>query len=443
MKISPARIAAFEILSKIESETAFSSVLLPLYATLLSPPDRALCHQLTLGILRKQMYLDCVIGNFGKGKKIDPAVRIALRIGLYQLLFLDRIPDYSAINDSVNLVQYAKKTSAKGFVNAILRRATRENISCEYADDIERISVEASHPRWLIEKWIGRFGVAETERLAHSNNEISEITFRFTARSSQKIREKFLNNWNEQKTVSVVKMSEFVEDCFIADDIDTELLDLVENGEIYFQDEASQMVAVSIDIRSGDKFLDVCAAPGSKTTLIAGREMMKTETVVAGDLHWPRASFLRDNCRNQGVGFVHVLQYDAESELPFANESFDVVLLDAPCSGTGTIRHNPEIRYSLKPSDLAGLSQKQLTLLQNASKAVKQGGRLIYSTCSLETEENEQICEKFIADNPRFSMIKPRVPERFMNADGFAQTLPHRDNMDGFFIAAFEKVHQT
>ena len=427
MKISPARIAAFEILLKIGREKAFSSVLLPLFEKDLAASDRGLCHQLTLGILRKQLYLDKIIAEFTNGKKLDPAVKIALRIGLYQLLFLDKVPDYSAINESVNLVQYAKKTSAKGFVNAILRRATREAVSFNFAGETERISIETSHPAWLIEKWIASFGIEETEKLAAANNEIPPVAFRFTAKGSFK----------EAKNAD---RSEFVDGCFTAETIDAEMLDFAEKGEIYFQDEASQMVAAAIELKDGDKFLDVCAAPGSKATQIAERGMRNAELIVTGDLHYQRLQFMRGNCQKQGVDFVNVLQYDAVKSLPFADESFDIVLVDAPCSGTGTIRHNPEIRYFLDPADFAGLWQKQLAILQNASKLVKPGGRLIYSTCSLEKEENEEVCSAFLSGDPDFEKTQPKVPGKFLRGAGFAQTFPHRDNMDGFFIASFERV---
>jgi 16S rRNA (cytosine967-C5)-methyltransferase len=137
---------------------------------------------------------------------------------------------------------------------------------------------------------------------------------------------------------------------------------------------------------------------------------------------------------------VNILQYDAESALPFADGVFDTVLIDAPCSGTGTIRHNPEIRYSLEPADFAVLGNKQLRFVQNASELIRPGGRLIYSTCSLESEENEQVCEAFLERAPEFSKRKPNVPDRFIDDDGFARTLPYRDNMDGFFIASFVKT---
>ncbi len=167
MNISPARLASFEILFRIEKEKAFSSSLLPLYEENLKENDRRLCHELTLGTLRKQIYLDKIIENF-VNKKLDLEVRIALRLGIYQIKFLDRIPVYSAINESVNLIQKAKKTSAKGLVNAVLRKISREKIELNFADEIEQISVATSHPRWLVEKWISQFGFWETEKLVGS-----------------------------------------------------------------------------------------------------------------------------------------------------------------------------------------------------------------------------------------------------------------------------------
>ena len=266
-KISPARLATFEILTKIETEKAFSSVLLPYYENKLAPDDRALCHELTLGVLRRQIYLDKVIENFTNNKKLDTAIKIALRIGLYQLIFLDKIPAYSAINESVNLVGKAKKTSAKGFVNAVLRRATREKIEFRFTDEIERLSIETSHPRWLIEKWIGQFGIEETCKLAVENNQISPVAFRLSGkfyRSNAATQSKITS-----EIQSRAEKSRFVKGCFIAEKFDAFLLKLSENGEIYFQDEGSQAVGQAVDLREGEKFLDVCAAPGSKTTQIA------------------------------------------------------------------------------------------------------------------------------------------------------------------------------
>lgn len=425
MKISPTRVAAFNVLLRIETKKAFSSILLPAYENGLSAADRALCHELVLGVLRRQIYLDKIIDDYSKGKKLDAAVRIALRLGMYQLLFLDRIPEYSAVNESVSLVQMAKIASAKGLVNAILRRITKEKVELTYTDDIDRLSVETSHPRWLIEKWISEFGFDEAAELAAANNQISEQAFRLLSDGS-------IDNYTARR-------SEFVDGCYLTDKFDNNLITAAENNEIYFQDEGSQMIACSIRVAAGGNFLDVCAAPGGKTGLVVKRNASNIQLAVAGDLHWQRAAVLRDNCLRQGLGNINVVQFDAEDPLPFSDNSFENVLVDAPCSGTGTIRHNPELRYFLTPADIVELSAKQLKILANASKLVIRGGFLVYSTCSLEKEENEMVCQKFLSENSDFQIVKPNVPERFITGEGYARTFPHRDNMDGFFIAEFVK----
>lgn len=424
MKISPARVAAFDILKRIETERAFSSVLLPEYEASLSPKDRSLCHQLTLGVLRKQIYLDRIIDHFAGGKKIDVAVRVILRLGLFQLNFLDKVPDHSAVDESVNLVQQAKKSSAKGFVNAILRRSLREPFLSEYSDDIDRLSVETSHPRWLIEKWIAQFGAENAGAIAAANNQQPKMAFRLTAKSPQGLK------------FEGVQRSEIVESAFVVNRLTPEIADAAARGDIYFQDEGSQLVAQAVELPDGASFLDVCSAPGSKVSQIATRAK---DLIVAGDLYEKRVRFLKENCANQGADNVRIVQYDAEFALPFADESFDVVLVDAPCSGTGTIRHNPEIRYALAPGDFDELSRKQRRIMANASKLVKKGGSLIYSTCSLEIEENEAVAEDVLSGNGDFEKVRPSVPERFLRNDRYARTMPHRDEVDGFFIAAFNR----
>jgi 16S rRNA (cytosine967-C5)-methyltransferase len=438
IKISPARLAAFEILLKIESEKAFSSVLLPISEEKLSSKDRALCHTLTLGVLRKKLYLDKLIEELTKKKteKFDLAVLLALRIGLFQILFLDKIPAHAAINESVNLVHLARKRSAAGLVNAVLRRAARGETNLEFADEIEKLSIETSHPRWLVEHWTKQFGFEETKKLAAANNETPKLAFRLTKKS-------------DEKTLETLKKLglEITESAIVADAWEVlksnEILHLyADEGKIYFQDEASQLAAQTVRLKPNENFLDVCAAPGSKTTQI-NYELQITnyelQAFVAGDRYFHRLRVLRETCERVGAENVEIIAYDAEKSLPFAAESFDVVLVDAPCSGSGTIRHNPEIRYFLRSEDFTDLSAKQLQILENASKVVKTGGRLIYSTCSLEREENETVCERFLASRECFIKISPAVPERFLTREGFARTFPQKDKTDGFFIAVFEK----
>jgi 16S rRNA (cytosine967-C5)-methyltransferase len=449
MKISPARLASFEILGKIEREKAFSSVLLPLYEEKLETRDRALCHAMTLGVLRKKIRLDQIVQAFSKTKiaKLDVEVLNALRLGLYQLLFLDKIPDFSAINESVNLVALAKKTSAKGFVNAVLRRATREKPELKFADETERVSIETSHPRWLIENWIRQFGFDETERLAKSNNETPRLVFRLTAKSGEKTVEIL-----RKLGVDLIE-SKIVPNAWRVEKANEMLFAYAGEGKIYFQEESSQLVAETVKLQANEKFLDVCAAPGSKFTKIqdsgfriqdskseTGNSKFKIQNfAVAGDLYEHRLRFLKQSAANQGIKNLNLAAYDAEKALPFADETFDSVLLDAPCTGTGTIRHNPEIRYFLAEKDFAELQEKQLAILKNASKTLKKGGRLVYSTCSLERVENEAVIEKFLAENAEFEKAGLDLKDEFLTAEGFARTFPPRDETDGFFIAALRK----
>ena len=421
MKISPARVAAFDVLLQIERKAAFSSVLLPKYEEELNAKDRGLCHEIVLGVLRRKLFLDANIDTLSKGKRIDTEVRIVLRIGLFQLIYLDRVPAHSAINESVELAGRAKKTSAKGFVNAILRSFLRVRPNLSFADDVEELSIESSHPRWLVERWVRQFGREVGELICNSNNQTPKTAFRIIGDCSL-----------VTKVAGFVE-SRFVPGCFIADRLNKELIDLAWQGAIYFQDEASQLVAQVVIEAGGNPILDVCAAPGGKTSMIA---LATKSNIIAGDIHFARIERLRETCSEQSAN-VQVVQIDAEFGLPFEKGSFETVFVDAPCSGTGTIRHNPEIRYSITDSDIEDLSSKQLTILRNASDLVADGGNLIYSTCSIEMEENEGVCEKFLAGNDDFTVVPINTNALFLTDDGFARTFQHRDDMDGFFIARF------
>lgn len=425
MAISPSRTAAFECLSAIDARTAFSADALAAVEPSLSEKDRGLCHEIVLGSLRRQIYLDRLIQKFVGEKKLDRAVRVALRIGIYQLLFLDRIPAFSAINESVELVRKAKKASATGFVNAILRRITRENLDLTFADEVDRISVETSHPRWLIERWIGEFGSERAFEIAMANNAEPPLAFRRTARHS------------DPDIEAIGRSSNYVAGCRLGSGDTRRLIELEREGVIYFQDESSQLVASAAAANAGEYVLDVCAAPGSKTGMLAlsGRAM-----IIAGDVTRARLATLRSNLERQGVAGVELCQYDASAGLPFAEAAFDLVIVDAPCSGTGTIRHNPEIRYNLAIGDVVRHSSKQLKIALNASKTLKKGGRMIYSTCSIERDENEDVIRGLLAERPDLAVTRPDVNERFITNEGFARTFPDRDDMDGFFIAQLTRT---
>jgi 16S rRNA (cytosine967-C5)-methyltransferase len=443
MRISPSRTSAFDILFHIETENAYSSVLLPHETENLSDVDRGLCYELVLGTLRRQIFLDEVIRHLAGKKKLDIEVRIALRLGLYQIGYLDRVPPHAAINECVNLVVRARKVSAKGFVNAILRRASLGFPTLDPSDAIEATAIESSHPKWLVEKWTSDFGPERAAEICKANNQVIPPAFRMTER----FYAKFGRDKRSAETVASalgisatdVRASTTIGGCFYADRISQEIHSAAEAGLIYFQDAGSQLVAAATTIPENGRFLDLCASPGGKVTSITSDLGKSAALIVAADLSSPRVSNLMLNCERQGLSVIKIMQIDATRDLPFVPGSFDMVLVDAPCTGTGTIRHNPEIRYRVSADDISTKQSKQRAILESASKAIRAGGSLIYATCSLEQEENEDVAEDFVARNPEFVVVKPNVPLKFLVQDRFARTFPSDFEGDGFFIASFER----
>ncbi|MBC7911204.1 MAG: 16S rRNA (cytosine(967)-C(5))-methyltransferase RsmB [Pyrinomonadaceae bacterium] len=438
--VSPARRAAFEILRRVEEEDAFATVLLAAIDEEMRGEDRALCYEIVLGTLRWQLWLDALIEHYaGRGaEKIDRPVRRALRIGLYQLRFLTRIPVSASVNESVNLAYLARLHSAAGFINAVLRRAVREidyNPTAKIDDALQRLAIETSHPAWLLERWTKAFGSEETEKFARSNNEAPPVAFRLTAKAFESGA--ILDELREGE--AVITPSEIAPDAWRVVGAGATVRKLVSEGLIYLQDEASQLVAHVVDARQGERILDVCAAPGSKTTHIAARAPA-TARVVACDLYEHRLRTVLETAKRTGEERIDALAHDATATLPFTAQSFDCVLVDAPCTGTGTLRRNPEIRWRISELDIAELAQRQRRILANAADAVRGGGRLVYSTCSVEPEENEEVIASFLKDHTSFKQVNAGVPEVLRRADGStARTWPHRDGADGFFIAVFER----
>ena len=436
-KVSPARWSAFEILKRV-NDGGFSSNLLAEYEPKLEPADRALCHELALGVLRRQLNLDKTIEHFSNRKieSLDLSVLLALRLGLYQLRFLTRIPASAAVDESVKIVQTARLSSARAFVNAVLRRATREpnyDPAANISDPIARMAIETSHPEWLLKRWLDLIGFEETEKLAKANNETPRLSFRVvTGRASEaEILERL------QAAGIEIERSNLTKSAFSANSGSRILRELAERGEIYLQDEASQLVAEVVGANDGDVVLDLCAAPGGKTTLIASQG--SATRVIAVDISERRLLTVASAIEKQNVKNVSLIQLDATQRLPFAEGSFDRVLVDAPCSGTGTLRHNPEIRWRVTIEDIHRLADQQNQILMNAARLLKRGGRLVYSTCSVEAEENEEVLRRFVTGTGDFEQIALENSAAAVSASGSLRTWPQRQGTDGFFIAAFRR----
>ena len=330
----------------------------------------------------------------------------------------------AAVNESVSLVRLARLSSATGFVNAVLRRVIREpnyKPAADVSDPLERISIETSHPRWLIERWARAFGFEEAEAFAKANNIVPPTAFRVVHVRS-----------NEAEVLSrlstagaTVEKSEVAQGAWRVSGATSLVRELSAGGAIYLQDEASQLVAEMLDVKTGERALDLCAAPGGKTTVMADRAGDQA-LIIADDRSATRMATVIATTTLHGLRSIQSVILDAAEKLPFESNSFDKVLLDAPCSGTGTLRRNPEIRWRLSERDIGAFSENQKRFLANAAEVVKLGGRLVYSTCSVEREENEEVIAEFLARDDRVELM---TTER---------TWPQRQGCDGFFIAVFD-----
>lgn len=442
---NPARQRAYDILLRVETEGAYAA---PLIASQgdsdLSREDRALAQEIVLGVLRLRSSLDYFIERYCERpiKRLDVPVLIALRIGLYQLRNLARIPRSAAVNESVKLVKRSGIASAAGLVNAVLRQAARhpeENPGDGIVDLLSRTPVELSHPRWMLERWQASLGGDEARRLALANNTPSDTAFRVnTIRSSI---DEVLSDLNSKGVT--VRASQLAPGGFVVESGSARFArEAARLGLVYIQDEASQLVSILLEPRSGHRVLDMCAAPGSKTSHIAALTKDQAR-IIASDLHPHRLRVLRATCERLGITSIDSLAADAAQSLPFIERAitFDRVLLDAPCSGTGTLRSNPEIKWRLTFEDIARLSELQLNLLERGAAAVAQAGRLVYSTCSIEREENEGVVSRFLAGNLAFKVAKPTASADLITSDGFVRTFPHKHGCDGFFAAVLEKTN--
>ena len=408
MGVSPARRSAFDILMKVETEAAFSTD--ALHSSLLDPlteRDRALVSEIVLGGLRRQGEIDHFLTQATQREmdKLDPEVRVALRMGCYQMWFLDRIPARAAVSESVEIVKHAGKRSAAGLVNAVLRKLPDHPVS----------SADSSNPTWITERWRRIYGPEITASILGANLKSPPTYLRLNAR------------YPLEETLAQLA----------AEGVETEATELrwcravrggrpratkcYREGRIRIQDISSQTVTPLLDLEARHRFLDLCAAPGGKTCQ-ALEQRGSWGQAVAADLHLHRLRTMR----TLATVPLNLVSLDAETPLPF-RRTFDRLLVDVPCSGTGTLARNPEIKWRLTPEDLDELSRKQQRILRNALAALRPGGVLVYATCSLEPEENQAVVEAVLET------------ETVFRSGAYLQRVPGRDAGDGFFACRLER----
>jgi 16S rRNA (cytosine967-C5)-methyltransferase len=446
--VSPARAAAFDVLVRVERDQAYANELLHSHILdKLSTQDRGLCMEIVMGVLRWRARLDSAIAqySFTPFPRLDFEVLTALRIGAYQLQFLAGIPNRAAVNESVNLVKRAKKKSAAPMVNVILRKIAAHPQNATASATLVRVpegenasaflARHYAHPEWIVERWVREYGADAAVQICNSDQEVPVTAVRLRAEESDVVVEEV-----------VLAPGKLLRSARIAVSGDVTHTTACRDRQIVVQDEGSQLIAALVG--SGSRILDCCAAPGGKAWAIADRN--PDSAIVAADLHEHRARLMRQLVKAPNI---EIITADA-TKLTVEGE-FDRVLADVPCSGTGTLARNPEIKWRLKQVDLADLHFRQVAILNAALDRLGRGGRLVYSTCSLEPEENEQVVgEAMRTRGGDFRVVNCEDELRRLQTEGeiswhdhdsltrgaYLRTIPGLHPCDGFFAAIIEKA---
>jgi 16S rRNA (cytosine967-C5)-methyltransferase len=443
------RQLASEILLKVDSQKAYADVLLDnsLKDSTLSDRDRALLTELTYGTLRWRGKIDARLIRYLHRSldDTDPPIRNLLRVTGYQLLFLDKIPDYAAVNEAVELAKAYGGSKVAGLVNGVLRnflRGKHRTIQFQPTSNWQAaFAAEYSHPQWLVEKWLGYFGRKETEALLKANNEMSPLVLRVNSRKGS--RDALLGLLWKNGIASVATRWSPV-GIWVQSHSSVRQLPGYRGGLFQVQGEASQLVSYLLSPQKGERILDACAAPGGKTTHIA-ELMADTGELIALDKSERGIEKIRENVARLGLASIRAARSDVSRQLAAEFGSpYDHILVDAPCSGLGTLRSHPETKWNRDQSDIKRLAQLQKNIVNQVAHYLNPGGILVYSTCTLTNDENENVVEEFLEHHKELVLddAASYLPEtaRSLVRGNYFMTLPHRDNTDGFFAARMRKV---
>ncbi len=434
-----ARSFVLELLIKMENNSAYSNILLDekLSKSAFSHQDKKFASALFYGVIERKITLDEVIKKYSNKhiSTLSVPVRQILRMGIYQLLYMDSVPESAAVNESVNLAKTNKNPAISGFVNGLLRSFLRDNLQIPTGRNFaENLSFQYSCPVWLVEKWLAEYGknvavsmletsVGRAPITVKVNNLLTnddELIGKLAQEDVVAVKSKFADN-----ALEIVSGSSFIQS------------EAHKKGLFHVQDLSSQLTCLALEPSAGETVLDICSAPGGKTFTIA--ELMDNEgEIFAFDLHEKRVKLVLTGCKRLGISCIKGSANNGKifnEQIPKA----DKILCDVPCSGLGVIRRKPEIKYK-NPDDFAGLPEIQYEILSTSAKYLKVGGELIYSTCTLSRAENDEVIDRFLAENPNFEGVKI-FPERGKPFGDFKVTItPEAFNSDGFFLAKIRKI---
>ncbi len=435
---SGVRGLAVKILNRVERTDSYLERLLDneMRNSDLSGPDKALLYEIVHGVVRWMGRLDWVLNGFYKGQfsKAIPNLKNGLRVALYQIMFLDRVPDFAVVNEAVEFVKKLQGQKPADLTNAILRNIIRSKNGIRYPDPEEDLpgylAAYYSHPSWMVKRYLARFGREATEKLLAANNEKPFLTLKINAlKTNPDEFKKLLNTVNLR-----YKPGRYLPEFFKLQNLtNITAWEYYANGYFNIQDESAGLACRLLDVRPGMRVLDMCAAPGGKTAYIAG--LMHDEgEIIAIDRFEARLRIMERNTKRLGINSIKLIEQDA---LEYTDSGFDRVLADVPCSGTGTMCKKPDIKWKKDLLDIRRMTELQYKLLEKAASLVKPGGIVVYSTCSIEPEENGDIVNKFLSEHPEFSLenASGSFPMEIIDANGCIQTFPHSHQLDGAFAA--------
>ncbi|UCD72251.1 MAG: 16S rRNA (cytosine(967)-C(5))-methyltransferase RsmB [Syntrophobacterales bacterium] len=408
--------------------------------------DYAFITEAVYGTLRWRGRIDWIIGRISRVKpeRLERFIRNLLRLGLYQILFMDKVPVSAAVNESVETVKASGKERGAAFINAVLRRISdgRADMEVPHAKDPSSISVRHSHPLWLVERWAQELGLDETIELCMANNRIPPLSLRTNTLKTS--RAKLLAEI-KGKLPQAVTSSFSPEGILIDPPVPLSRIPRFREGWFQVQDESSQLIGHIVDPQPGERVLDACAAPGGKTTHLA-QLMGNRGRIYAADISVRRLSLLKENCHRLGVSMVTPLRNDLVKPMVLeSDERFDRILIDPPCSGLGTLWRNPDIKWKRREEEISTFRGIQRAILHQLAPWLRKGGSLVYGTCTLSREENEEMVADFIAEHQGFELedirrILPQGLKPLIGEDGFFRSFTHRHSMDGFFAARLKRV---
>lgn len=436
------------LLLRIEEDSGFSHLLInhEIKSKRIASKDISLLTEVVYGTTQHKLTLDYYLSKFVK-KDIDSWIRMLLRMSIYQMEYLDRVPAHAIIHEAVEIAKQRGHQGIAAFVNGVLRNVQRKGVpnTSDIKNNVERLSIETSHPRWLVERWISQYGFAVTKAMCQANIKKKSMTIRI---QPLKIgREEAMKELNELGFST--QPSFFSDQGIIIDQGNILNSRLFKEGYITIQDESSMLTTEMLQVKPKMHVLDACSAPGGKTTHIA--EIMENEgIIVAYDLQKNKLKIVNNKAKELNLSIIKTKQGDARKlHLIEEKESFDRIIVDAPCSGLGVIRGKPDIKYTKSEDDIKRLATIQLDILTSAAPLLKQTGLLIYSTCTVDKAENEHVIRKFLKKHPNFEIDQSffeQLPKQLQTSEGISkdglQLFPHTYKTNGFFITRLIKKGQ-